>query len=131
MNEWNRHFIPPNTRLINQISKRLTTNRRFTSDELPTWVEQSQDLMLRSTVSFLIVTYSGPFLSFSHLSYCIFPCPFFIPRHLRIVHAGYLFVTDSSCQIFSMFMLPAGRSDGKRDVQKGQGNIGEIWSCSI
>ena len=68
-------YIPPNIRLINPISKRLTTNQRFISNELPTWVEQSQDLMLRSTVSFLIVTYSGTFLSFNHLSFCIFSCP--------------------------------------------------------
>ena len=50
-------YIPPNIRLMNPISKWFTTNRRFTTDELPTLVEQSQDLMLRSTVSFLIVTY--------------------------------------------------------------------------
>ena len=39
-------YIPPNIRLINPISKLFTTNQRFTSDELPTWVEQSQNLML-------------------------------------------------------------------------------------
>ena len=44
-------YIPPKIRLINLISKRFTTNWRFTSDELPIWEEQSQDLMLRSTVS--------------------------------------------------------------------------------
>ena len=44
-------YIPPNVRLINPISKRVTTNQRFTSDELPTWLEQSQDLML---ISFII-----------------------------------------------------------------------------
>ena len=41
-------------RLINLISKRSTNNRSYTSDELSTWVEQSQDLMLRTTASFLI-----------------------------------------------------------------------------
>ena len=54
LNEWMNElntFIPPNIRLINPISKRFTSNWRFTADELPTWVEQSQDLMLRSTVS--------------------------------------------------------------------------------
>ena len=67
------------------------------SDELSTWVVQSQDLMLRSTVSFLIVTDSGTFLSFNHLSYCIFPCPL-IFLAIYALHArylfGYLFVTD-------------------------------------
>ena len=63
------------------IYKRFTSNRRFTADELPTWVEQSQDLMLRSTVSFLIVTYSGTFLSF--ILQLHFSLPTFIPRHLR------------------------------------------------
>ena len=55
---WNEidTYIPPNIRLINPISKRFTNNRRFTSNKLPTWVEQSQKLMLRSTVSFLIFT---------------------------------------------------------------------------
>ena len=52
----------------NPISKRFISNWRFTADELPTWVELSQDLMLRSAVSFLIVTYSSPFLSFNHLT---------------------------------------------------------------
>ena len=71
MNEMDT-YITPNIRLINLISKRFTTHRRFTSDELPTWVEQSQDRILRSTVSFLIITYSGPFLSFDRLLHCNF-----------------------------------------------------------
>ena len=87
-------YIPPNIKLINPISKRFTTNRRFTSDELPTWVEQSQDLMLRSTVSFLIVTYSGTFLSFNHLSNCTFSCPLLFLA-IYALHAGYLLVTDT------------------------------------
>ena len=91
MNELN---IPPNIRLINPISKRFTSNWRFTADELPTWVEQSQDLMLRSTVSFLIVTYSGTFLSLNHLSNCFFPCPLLFLA-IYALHAGYLFVTDT------------------------------------
>ena len=45
------NYMPPNIRLMNPISKRFTTNQRFTTNELPTWVEQSQDLMLRSTLS--------------------------------------------------------------------------------
>ena len=43
-------YIPPNSNLITRslsgshpISKRFTPNRRFSADELPTWVEQSQD----------------------------------------------------------------------------------------
>ena len=67
--------ISPNIRLINLISKPFTINGTFTSDELPTWVEQSQDLMPRSPVSFIIDTYSDTFLSFNHLSNCIFSCP--------------------------------------------------------
>ena len=58
-------FIPPNIRMINPISKWFTANIRFTSDVMPTWKEQSQDLMLRSKFSFLIVTYFGTFLSFT------------------------------------------------------------------
>ena len=87
--------ILPNIRSINLISKPFKTNRRFTSDELPTWVEQSQYLMQRLTVYFLIITYSDPFLYFDHLSSCIFVLPTFISSHLRFVHVGFLFVTDS------------------------------------
>ena len=78
MNEWINEmdtYIPPNIRLINPISRRFTNNRRFTSSELPIWVEESLNLMLTSTVSFLIVTYSDIFLSFNHLSNCFFSCP--------------------------------------------------------
>ena len=50
--------------------------------------------MLRSTVSFLIVTYLGSFLSFNHLSNCIFPCPLLFLA-IYALHAGYLFVTDT------------------------------------
>ena len=91
MNELN---IPPKYQVDNPISKRFKPNRRFAADELPTWVEQSQDLMLRSTVSFLIVTYSGTFLTFYHLSSCIFPCPHLFLA-IYALHAGYLFVTDT------------------------------------
>ena len=87
-------LILPNIRMINLISKRFTNNQRFTSDELPTWVEQSQNLMLRSTVSFLNVTYSGTFLSFNHLSNYIYPCPLLF-LVIYPLHAGYLFVTDT------------------------------------
>ena len=87
-------YIPPNIRLITQSLSGSHTNRRFTADELPTWVEQSQDLMLRSTVSFLIVTYLGAFLSFNHLSNCIFPCPLLFLA-IYALHAWYLFVTDT------------------------------------
>ena len=83
-----------NTSFINPISNRFTSNRRYTSDELSTWVEQSQDLMRRSTVSFLIVTYLGTFLSLNHLSNCIFPCPLLF-FYIYALHAGYLFVTDT------------------------------------
>ena len=55
---------------------------------------QSQDLMLRSTVSFLIVTYSGTFLSLNHLSNCFFPCPLLFLA-IYALRAGYLFVTDT------------------------------------
>ena len=90
MNEWFRYYTPPNIRLINPISKRFKPNCRFTADEVPTWVEHSQDLMLRSTVSFLIVTYLGTFLSFNHLLNCIFPCPLLF-LVIYALHAGYLF----------------------------------------
>ena len=81
-------YIPSNIRLINPISKRFTYNWSYTSDEWSTWVEQSQDLMLRSTVSFLIVTYFSCLLII--FSNCIFPCPLlFLVIHS--VHAGYLF----------------------------------------
>ena len=49
--------LPPYIRLINPISKRFTTNGSFTSDQLPTWVEHSSDLVLRSNVSFLVIAY--------------------------------------------------------------------------
>ena len=88
-------YIPPNIRLINPISKRFTNNWRYISNELPSWVEPSQDLMLRSTVSFLIVTYSDTFLSFNHLSNCFFPCPLLFLA-IYALHAGYLFVTDTN-----------------------------------
>ena len=39
-------YIPPYIRLISPIFKRFTTKRRFTSDELPTLIEQSQDLII-------------------------------------------------------------------------------------
>ena len=87
-------YISPNISLINPISKRFTNNRRFISEELPTWVEQSQDLMLRSTISFFIVTYSGTVLSLNHISNCIFPCPLLF-LDIYALHAGYLFVTDT------------------------------------
>ena len=87
-------YIPPNIRLITRSLSGSHTHQRFRADELPTWVEQSQDLMLRSTVSFLIVTYSGSFLSFNHLSNSIFPCPLLFLA-IYALHAGYLFVTDT------------------------------------
>ena len=83
--------------MINPISNQFTANRRYTADKLLTWVEQSQDLMLRSTVSFLIVTYSGTFLSFNHLSNCIFHRPLLF-LVIFALHAGYLFVTDTLLQ---------------------------------
>ena len=93
--KWNvMKWTPPNIKMINPISKRFTTNRRFTSDELPTWVEQSQDIVLRSTVSFLIVTYSATFLSFNHLSNWFLPCPL-LTLSIYALHAGSLFVTDT------------------------------------
>ena len=87
-------FMQPNIRLINPISKWFTSNWRFTADELLTWVEQSQDLMLRSTVSFLIVTYSYPFLSFWSFQVLIFLAQFY-SSSFTLLHAGYLFVTDT------------------------------------
>ena len=96
MNEWMKWTLI--YRLISGWSTRSLSgshiNRRFTADKLPTWVEQSQDLMLRSTVSFVIVTYLGTFLSFNHLSNCIFPCPLLFLA-IYALHAGYLFVTDT------------------------------------
>ena len=87
-------YIPPNIRLITRSLSGSHTNWRFTADELPTWVEQSQDLMLWSTVSFLIVTYSGTFLSLNHLPNCIFPCPLLLLTNYAL-RAGYLFVADT------------------------------------
>ena len=92
MNEFDT-YIPPNIRLITRYLSGSHTNRRFTADE-QSRAEQSQDLMLRSTVSFLIVTYSGSFLSFKHLSNCIFPCQLLFLA-IYALHAGYLFVTDT------------------------------------
>ena len=71
-------YITPFIGLIDPISRWFKINWRFASDELSTWLEQSQDLMLRSTFSFLLVTYSGLFLSFNHLSNYIFPCQLLI-----------------------------------------------------
>ena len=50
--------------------------------------------MLRSTVSFLIVTYSGTFLSFNHLSNCIFLCPLLFLA-IYALHNGYQLLTLS------------------------------------
>ena len=68
----------------------------FLSGELPTRIDQSQDLMLRSsTVSFLIVHIRALILlSFHQFSCCILLCPLFISHHFHFVDAGYLFVTD-------------------------------------
>ena len=57
-------YIPPNSKLINLVSQQLTCNRSYTPNELSTWVEQVQDVKLRSTFPLLIVTYLTPFLSF-------------------------------------------------------------------
>ena len=83
--------ILPNIRLLNLIFKRFTYNRSYTSDELSLWVEQSQDLMQRSTASFLIVTNSGPFLSFGHLFKLNFFLAHFYSSPVYSVHAVYLF----------------------------------------
>ena len=87
-------YIPPNIRLINPISKRFTPNLRFTSHELPTWVEQSQDLMLRSTVYFS----SSLIRTLSCLS-IIFQIAYFLAHFLLLaiyaLHDGYLFATDT------------------------------------
>ena len=80
-----------NIRLLNLIFKRFTYNRSYTSDELSLWVEQSQDLMQRSTASFLIVTNSGPFLSFGHLFKLNFFLAHFYSSPVYSVHAVYLF----------------------------------------
>ena len=66
---WTLNYIPPNTRLINLISKRFTSDRWFTSNELSTWVDLSQDLMLISTVCFLTLRATcSPTVEFSRLS---------------------------------------------------------------
>ena len=86
-------YIPPNIRLISPISTRLTYNRRFKSDELPTLIEQSQDLMLRSTVSFLIVRHIfGHFLVFQSSFIWHFSLPTLFLA-IYAMHAGYLFST--------------------------------------
>ena len=76
--EWmNYTHIQPNIRLVNPISKRFTNYWRFTSDKLSRCVEQRQDLMQRSTISFLIVEDSGPFLSFNHFQVAFFTAHFY------------------------------------------------------
>ena len=47
----NRTLKPPNIMLFNQPGLYAVYKHSFTFDELPTCVVQSQDLMLRSTVS--------------------------------------------------------------------------------
>ena len=86
-------YIPPNIRLINPISKRFTNNRRFTSNELPTWVEQSQEIMLRSTVSSHHYIF-GLFLVFQSSFKLHFPYPL-LSLAIYDLHAGYHFVTDT------------------------------------
>ena len=86
--------IPPNIRLINPISKRFRTNQRFTSNEPPNWVEQSQDIMLNCLFSHHHIF--GHFLVFQSSFKLHFSLPTFIPRYLRFTCcAGYLFVTDT------------------------------------
>ena len=63
MSELDNYNIPSNIELINTISKQFKTIKD-SFDGLPTWIVQSQDLMLRSTVFFPIVTYSGFFFVF-------------------------------------------------------------------
>ena len=58
MNEMNT-YLPPNIRLINPISRRFTTNRRFTSDDLPTWAERgrtTQAITIQATHTYQIPT---------------------------------------------------------------------------
>ena len=86
--------ISSNIRLINLISKRFTTNRRFASDELPI-CRAKQDIMQRSTVSFFSSSYIREFfLSFNHLLNFIFPCSLLFLT-IYTLHAGYLCVTDT------------------------------------
>ena len=92
MNEMDT-YITPNIRLINLISKRFTTHRRFTSDELPTWVEQSQDRILRSTVSFFSSSHIQALSCLSIVFYIAFFFSHFYSSPLE--HARYLFVTDT------------------------------------
>ena len=68
-------YIPLNIRLINPIFMRFTNNGKIHIQWAAYLGKQSQDLMLRSTVSFPIVKYSDTFLSFNDLSNCYFPCP--------------------------------------------------------
>ena len=65
--KWTLKFRPIKYLLDQPDLKEVHNDRIFPTDELSTWVEHSQDLMLISTVNFLIVTYSGPFLPFNPL----------------------------------------------------------------
>ena len=49
MNELIEYLYTAKYQIDNPISKWFTTNRRFKADELPTWLEQSQELMLDSS----------------------------------------------------------------------------------
>ena len=113
MNEWMNEmetYIPLNIRLIYQISKRFTYNQRFTSDELPVWVEQSQDLMLRSTVSFIIVTYLDTFwMSPIWMTYhvCLSVCLSFCLSICLFVYLSVcLFVCLYVCLFIYLSVLP-------------------------
>ena len=71
MNELDTYILP-NIKLINPILKRFTINRRFASDELATWIKQSQNQKQGSTL-FSYRHIFGHFLvyqlSFNHVSF--------------------------------------------------------------
>ena len=73
-----RSFTLKQLHICNLISQRLTNNYRFTSDELPTWIEQSQDLILRSTGFFPLSHIFRLSLISQSTFWLYFSCPFLV-----------------------------------------------------
>ena len=86
--KWIGHLILTTYRVINLIFKRFTINRRFA--ELPSYEEQSQDLMLKSTIFFFSFLHLRLLSDFTIFFLVKFFLPTYIPCHLHYVHASYL-----------------------------------------
>ena len=94
-------IILPNIMLINLISKWFTYNQSYTSDDLSTRIEQSQDLMLRWNVSFLIITYLAlSILSIIFSSY-LFTCLSF----WWCMYVPFFLLMLCTCQLLSIFII--------------------------